>query len=68
MSGYYSDRPDFQRLLRDIEMGKVKAVVCSNNINTQISTSKIIIQVLAIIAESDLLCGRRVFLSLLSGA
>ena len=83
LSGYYSDRPDFQRLLRDIEMGKVKAVacykldrisrktsdlmrlleyferhdvtllVCSNNINTQISTSKIIIQVLAIIAEFE---------------
>jgi len=83
LSGYYSDRPDFQRLLRDIEMGKIKAVacykldrisrktsdlmrlleyferhdvtllVCSNNINTQISTSKIIIQVLAIIAEFE---------------
>lgn len=83
MSGYYSDRPDFQRLLRDVEMGKIKAVacykldrisrkhliscgfwntlschdvtllVCSNNINTQISTSKIIIQVLAIIAEFE---------------
>lgn len=81
LSGYYSDRPDFQRLLPDIDMGKIKAVacykldrisrktsdlmrlleyferhdvtllVCSNNINTQISTSKIIIQVLAIIAE-----------------
>lgn len=83
LSGYYSDRPDFQRLLRDIEMGKIRAVacykldrisrktsdlmrlleyferhdvtllVCSNNINTQISTSKIIIQVLAIIAEFE---------------
>lgn len=83
LSGYYSDRPDFQRLLRDIELGKIKAVacykldrisrktsdlmrlleyferhdvtllVCSNNINTQISTSKIIIQVLAIIAEFE---------------
>lgn len=83
LSGYYSDRPDFQRLLRDIEMGKIKAVacykldrisrktsdlmrlleyferhdvtllVCSNNINTRISTSKIIIQVLAIIAEFE---------------
>ena len=83
LSGYYSDRPDFQRLLHDIENGKVKAVacykldrisrktadlmrlleyferydvtllVCSNNINTQISTSKIIIQVLAIIAEFE---------------
>lgn len=83
LSGYYSDRPDFQRLLRDIEAGKVKAVVCykldrisrktsdlmrllefferfdvallvcSNNINTRNSTSKIIIQVLAIIAEFE---------------
>jgi len=83
LSGYYSDQPDFQRLLRDIEAGKVRAVacykldrisrktsdlmrlleyfekydvtllVCSNNINTQISTSKIIIQVLAIIAEFE---------------
>ncbi|MBQ6163469.1 MAG: recombinase family protein [Clostridia bacterium] len=83
LSGYYSDRPDFQRMLRDIEAGKIKAVacykldrisrktgdlmrlleyfekfgvtllVCSNNINTQISTSKIIIQVLAIIAEFE---------------
>ncbi len=80
LSGYYSDRPDFQRLLRDIETGKmacykldrisrktadlmrlleyferyeVTLLVCSNNINTQISTSKIIIQVLAIIAEFE---------------
>lgn len=83
LSGYYSDRPDFQRMLHDIEAGKIKAVacykldrisrktsdlmrlleyferhdvvllVCSNNINTQISTSKIIIQVLAIIAEFE---------------
>lgn len=83
LSGYYCDRPDFQRMLRDIEHGKIKAVacykldrigrktsdlmrlleyferhdvtllVCSNNINTQNSTSKIIIQVLAIIAEFE---------------
>ncbi|MDO4265330.1 MAG: recombinase family protein [Eubacteriales bacterium] len=83
LSGYYSDRPDFQRMLRDIDAGKIKAIacykldrisrktsdlmrlleylerrdvillVCSNNINTQISTSKIIIQVLAIIAEFE---------------
>ncbi len=83
LSGYYADRPDFQRMLHDIEAGKIKAVacykldrisrktsdlmrlleyferhdvillVCSNNINTQISTSKIIIQVLAIIAEFE---------------
>ena len=83
LSGYFSDRPDFQRLLRDIEAGRIKAVVCykldrisrktsdlmrlleflerfdvallvcSNNINTRNSTSKIIIQVLAIIAEFE---------------
>ena len=83
LSGYYCDRPDFQRLLKDIEHGKIKAVacykldrigrktadlmrlleyferhnvvllVCSNNINTQNNTSKIIIQVLAIIAEFE---------------
>lgn len=83
LSGYFCDRPDFQRLLRDIEAGKIKAIacykldrvgrktadlmrlieflerhnvillVCSNNINTQNSTSKIIIQVLAIIAEFE---------------
>ena len=83
LSGYYSDRPDFQRLLHDIDAGKIRAIacykldrisrktsdlmrlleylerrdvtllVCSNNINTQISTSKIIIQVLAIIAEFE---------------
>ena len=83
LSGYYCDRPGFQRLLRDIENGKIKAVacykldrigrktadlmrlleyferhsvtllVCSNNINTQNNTSKIIIQVLAIIAEFE---------------
>ena len=28
LSGYYSDRPDFQRMLHDIEMGKIRAVVC----------------------------------------
>lgn len=77
------NRPDFQRLLRDIELGKTKPqlatsqtvsgaklpilcdclnilngimsplLVCSNNINTQNSTPKIIIQVLAIIAEFE---------------
>lgn len=70
LSGYYSDRPDFQWLLHDIDKGKIKAVacykldrisrktsdlmrlleyferhnvtllVCSNNINTKISTQK----------------------------
>ena len=90
LSGYYCDRPDFQRLLRDIEYNKIKAVacykldrierktadlmrlleylechnvillVCSNNINTQNNTPKIIIQVLAIIAkfERDILTER----------
>ena len=28
LSGYYSYRPDFQRMLHDIEMGKIRAVVC----------------------------------------
>lgn len=28
LSGYYSDRPDFQRMLHDIEMGKIRAVAC----------------------------------------
>ena len=28
LSGYYSDRPDFQRMLHDIEMDKIRAVVC----------------------------------------
>lgn len=97
LSGYYSDRPDFQRMLRDIEMGKIKAVacykldrisrktsdlmrlleyfdrhdvtllVCSNNINTMNSTSKIIIQVLAIIAEfeRDILTERMHILNLI---
>ena len=29
-SGYYSNRPDFQRMLHDIEMSKIRAVVCYN--------------------------------------
>lgn len=83
LSGYYSDRPDFQRMLHDIEADRIKAVVCykldrisrktsdlmslldfferhnvvllvcSNNINTGISTSKIMISFLAIIAEFE---------------
>lgn len=83
LSGYYADRPDFQRVLHDIEAGKIRAVVCykldrisrktsdllrlidffnkhevallvcSNNINTLISTSKIMISFLAIIAEFE---------------
>lgn len=28
LSGYYADRPDFQRMLHDIEAGKIRAVVC----------------------------------------
>lgn len=28
MSGYFSDRPDFQRMLRDVEAGKIRAIVC----------------------------------------
>lgn len=28
LSGYYSDRPNFQRMLHDIEMGKIRAIVC----------------------------------------
>ena len=27
LSGYYSDCPDFQRMLHDIEMGKIRAIV-----------------------------------------
>lgn len=83
LSGYYSDRPDFQRMLHDIEENRIRAVacykldrisrktsdlmslldffdrhhvvllVCSNNINTSISTSKIMISFLAIIAEFE---------------
>lgn len=28
LSGYFSDRPNFQRMLHDIEMGKIRALVC----------------------------------------
>lgn len=28
LSGYFSDRPDFQRMLRDVEAGKIRAIVC----------------------------------------
>lgn len=28
LSGYFSDRPDFQRMLHDIQDGKIKAIVC----------------------------------------
>ncbi len=82
-SGYYADRPDFQRMIHDIEKGKIKAIVCykldrigrrtsdllnmlnflekynvvllvcSNNINTQSSTSKMLLHFLAMIAEYE---------------
>ena len=46
--------PDWlMRLLEYFERHDVTLLVCSNNINTRISTSKIIIQVLAIIAEFE---------------
>lgn len=28
LSGYYSDRPDFQRMLRDVQDGKIRSIVC----------------------------------------
>ncbi len=28
LSGYYSDRPYFQRMLYDIQVGKIRAIVC----------------------------------------
>lgn len=28
LSGYYADRPDFQRMLHDIDSGKIRAVAC----------------------------------------
>lgn len=28
LSGYYSDRPDFQRMLHDVQGGKIRAIVC----------------------------------------
>ena len=28
LSGYFSDRPDFQRMLHDVQNGKIKAIVC----------------------------------------
>ncbi|MDR1541050.1 MAG: recombinase family protein [Clostridiales bacterium] len=44
---------DLMRLLEYFERHDVTLLVCSNNINSQISTSKIIIQVLTIIAEFE---------------
>lgn len=82
-SGFYSDRPDFQRMIRDVEQKKIRAIVCykldrisrrmadltnlidylnkydvalliaSNNLNTQDSNSKLMIQMLAMIAEFE---------------
>ncbi len=44
---------DLMRLLEYLERHNVILLICSNNINTQNNTSKIIIQVLAIIAEFE---------------
>ena len=82
-SGYYSDRASFQRMIHDIEKGKIKAIacykldrigrrtsdllnllnflekykvvllVCSNNINTQSSASRMLLHFLAMIAEYE---------------
>ena len=82
-SGFYSDRPDFQRMIHDVERRKIKAIVCykldrisrkmsdltnmidflnkydcallisSNNLNTKDSNSKMMIQMLGMIAEFE---------------
>ena len=82
-SGFYSDRPDFQRMIHDVEKRKIKAIVCykldrisrkmsdltnmidflnkydvallisSNNLNTKDSNSKMMIQMLGMIAEFE---------------
>ncbi|MBQ9061491.1 MAG: recombinase family protein [Eubacterium sp.] len=82
-SGFYADRPDFQRMIRDVEQNRIRAIVCykldrisrkmsdltamidylnkhgvallisSNNLNTQDSNSKMMIQMLGIIAEFE---------------
>ena len=82
-SGFYSDRPDFQRMIHDVEAKKVRAIVCykldrisrrmsdltnlidylnkydvallisSNNLNTMDSNSKMMIQMLGMIAEFE---------------
>ena len=82
-SGFYADRTDFQRMIRDVEQNKIRAIVCykldrisrkmsdlttmidylnkhnvallisSNNLNTQDSNSKMMIQMLGIIAEFE---------------
>ena len=83
ISGFYSDRPDFQRMIHDVEKKKIKAIVCykldrisrkmsdlttminflnkydvallisSNNLNTKDSSSKMMIQMLGMIAEFE---------------
>ncbi len=82
-SGFYSDRPDFQRMIHDVERKKIRAIVCykldrisrkmsdltnmidflnkynvallisSNNLNTKDSNSKMMIQMLGMIAEFE---------------
>ena len=82
-SGFYADRPDFQRMIRDVEHRKIKAIVCykldrisrrmsdltnlidylnkydvallisSNNLNTMDSNSKMMVQMLGMIAEFE---------------
>ncbi len=82
-SGFYADRPDFQRMIHDVERKKIKAIVCykldrisrkmsdltnmidflnkydcallisSNNLNTKDSNSKMMIQMLGMIAEFE---------------
>lgn len=82
-SGFYSDRPDFQRMIHDVEKKKIRAIVCykldrisrrmsdltaminflnkydcallisSNNLNTQDANSKMMIQMLGMIAEFE---------------
>ena len=82
-SGFYSDRPDFQRMIHDVERRKIRAIVCykldrisrkmsdltnmidflnkynvallisSNNLNTKDSNSKMMIQMLGMIAEFE---------------
>ncbi|MDY6307552.1 MAG: recombinase family protein [Oribacterium sp.] len=82
-SGFYADRPDFQRMIHDVEQRKIRAIVCykldrisrkmadltnlieylnkydvallisSNNLNTKDSNSKMMIQMLGMIAEFE---------------
>lgn len=82
-SGFYSDRPDFQKMIHEVEKRRIRAIVCykldrisrrmsdltaminflnkcncallisSNNLNTQDSNSKMMIQMLGMIAEFE---------------